>query len=301
MHIEKIFEKHKTTFSFEFFPPKTDKGSERLFENIKRLLPLDPAFVSVTYGAGGSSRKLTRDLVLRLQTETELTVIPHLTCVGASRDEIGEIIQDYKSNGIQNIMALRGDPPISLEEAVTHVNDGFKYATELVAFIKKEFPSMGIGVAGFPEGHPLARNRLVEMDHLKEKVDAGADYICTQLFFDNRDLYDFKERCVLAGIDVPVIAGIMPVQTLSGMKRMADLSPGTRFPAGLLRGIGSAANDDGVAHFGIGWATSQVRELIQHDVKGVHFYTLNNSAATLEIYHSLGMTTSNEKIESVGR
>ncbi|MFW5807660.1 MAG: methylenetetrahydrofolate reductase [NAD(P)H] [Spirochaetota bacterium] len=295
MNIRKIFAEKKTTFSFEFFPPKTDEASERLFETIKQLTPLGPSFVSVTYGAGGTTRGRTHDLVVRLHRETDLTIVPHLTCVGSSREEIHEIIGEYKDAGIENIFALRGDPPKGSVDFIQPEN-GFAYATELVAFIKEHYPSMGIGVAGFPEGHPATPNRLIELDFLKEKIDAGADYICTQMFFDNHEFYDFRERCVLAGITVPIIAGIMPITSKKGMKRMAELSLGTRFPASLLRSIDRIENDEMVANAGVHWASEQVRDLLHNGVKGIHFYTLNNSSSTLQIYKSLGVTHSEQLI-----
>ena len=291
MHIANILQQHSPHFSFEFFPPKTEEASKSLFESIKELTPLKPSYVSVTYGAGGSTRQLTHDLIVRLQKESQLTIVSHLTCVGANKDEIKEILTKYTNSGIQNIMALRGDPAKG-ETRFVQTQNGFAYAAELVAFIKKHFPTMGIGVAGFPEGHPTTPNRLKEIDNLKAKVDAGADYICTQLFFDNRDFYDFCERCEIAGIKVPIIAGIMPVTSRKGLARMAELALGVHFPAKLIRAISRAENDEYVEKVGIHWATEQVRDLIDRNVAGVHFYTLNRSKATLKIYDALGMKDS---------
>jgi methylenetetrahydrofolate reductase (NADPH) len=236
MHISEIFKKPGTHFSFEFFPPKTEKDSLMLFETIKDLSPIRPSFVSVTYGAGGSTNELTQNLVVLLHQQTPLNIVAHLTSIGASREQVGRQVEKIAQAGIENILALRGDPPKNIENFIP-ASDGFKYAAEMVAYIKKHFPQMGIGVAGFPEGHPATPNRLKEMDYLKEKVEAGADYICTQLFFDNRDYYDFCERCELAGINIPVIAGIMPVTSLRGMKRMAELALGVRIPAKLMRAV----------------------------------------------------------------
>lgn len=293
MHITEILESHKKSFSFEFFPPKDQASSEILFNNINDLVRLKPAYVSVTYGAGGSTRELTHELVVRIIKETDLTVVSHLTCVGSSRDEIGTILQDYWDHGIRNIMALRGDPPKNSPDFVQHPH-GFAHAHELVAFIRKEFPGMGIGIAGYPEGHPETPNRLNEIDYLKMKVDAGADYLCTQLFFDNRDFYDFRERCELASIGIPILAGIMPIVSRKGMERMASLALGTRYPARLLRALGRAQDDEHFKKVGIHWATEQVRDLIDNGVKGIHFYTLNRSQATLQIYDSLGVTDSEQ-------
>lgn len=291
MHIREILEKHKISFSFEFFPPKTEKGSEALFKTISELVPLNPAYVSVTYGAGGSSRDLTHDLIVKIQNQTNLTVVSHLTCVGSTKEEIHNILSRYKENNIMNIMALRGDPPAG-ESKFKKVEGGFEYACELVEFIKKHFPYMGIGVAGYPEGHPETPNRIKEMDNLKRKVDAGADYICTQLFFDNNDFYDFRERCEIAGIHVPIIAGIMPVTSIKGMYKMAELALGTRIPAKLQRALLRAEDDSYVEKVGIHWATQQVYDLIDNGVKGIHFYTLNQSKATREIYASIGISNS---------
>lgn len=279
--------------SFEFFPPKTEKGSDTLFENIKGLMPLHPSYVSVTYGAGGTTRDLTHDLIVKIKEETNLTVVSHLTCVGSTRDEIYAILKKYNDVGIKNILALRGDPPKG-QDKFDPVKGGFEYAAELVAFIKENFPSMGVGVAGFPEGHPDTPNRLKEIEYLKQKVDAGADYICTQLFFDNNEFYDFCERCKLAGIHVPIVAGIMPISSIKGMKRMSELALGARFPAKLLKAVQRAHDDAGVEKVGIHWATEQVRDLLDNNVAGIHFYTLNNSEATLEIHRSLGIKSSRD-------
>ncbi len=300
MHILDILARHRSTLSFEFFPPKTEEASGRLYETIAQLEPYQPSFVSVTYGAGGSTRELTHDIVIRLKETTALDPIPHLTCVCHQEAEIASILERYAAAGVSNILALRGDAPGNSGH-YDRSGDAFQYAADLVAFIKKfndtgahpDRRGFGIGVAGFPEGHPLTPNRLVEMDHLKAKVDAGADYICTQLFFDNHDFYDFRERCHLAGIHIPIIAGIMPITTTSGMRRMADLSGGSVFPAKLLKALQRAGNDpEAVRRVGVHYATEQCADLLDHDVAGIHFYTLNQSTATREIYASLGLKDS---------
>jgi methylenetetrahydrofolate reductase (NADPH) len=291
MHIRDILKNNRVVFSFEFFPPKDRAAAEELFRTISELVPLRPAYVSVTYGAGGSTRELTRDLVVRIQRETSLTVVSHLTCVGATRDEIRRVLEDYQSHGIQNVMALRGDPPRG-QTAFVKALGGFERGAELVAFIRQHFPEMGIGVAGYSEGHPGTPNRLKEIEYLKQKVDAGADYICTQLFFENRDFFDFCERCELAGITVPILAGIMPVTSRKSVQRMAELALGARYPARLLRALDRAETDEHFEKVGVHWATEQVRDLLDRDVRGIHFYTLNRSKATLRIYDSLGVTSS---------
>ncbi|GBU20837.1 5,10-methylenetetrahydrofolate reductase [Fibrobacteres bacterium R8-0-B4] len=289
-HISEILGSGAISFSFEFFPPKSAAASDNLFKTISELTPLNPAFVSVTYGAGGGTASLTHDLVTRLQRETELTVVSHLTCVGAAVDGVRSVLDSYYADGIRNIMALRGDPPKSGAPAPSD----FRYAAELVAFIKKNRPDMGMGVAGSPEGHPETPNRLKEIDYLKAKVDAGADYICTQLFFDNNDFYDFRERCEIAGIKVPIIAGIMPITNKKGMIKMADLALGVRFPGKLQKALSRADSDEHYLNVGIHWATEQVFDLIENDVQGVHFFTLNDAKATLRIYDSLGVSNSAE-------
>lgn len=291
MLIKDILNTKKISFSFEFFPPKTRSGWDKLFHTISDLMPLKPAYVSVTYGAGGSTRDLTHKLVLRIKKETDITVVSHLTCMGSSREEIKSIVKEYNLNGIRNILALLGDPPKG-HGNLAKVENGFEHAADLVSFIKKHFPEMGIGVAGFPDGHPATPNRFKEIEYLKAKVDAGADYIVTQLFFDNRDFYDFCERCELAGIHVPILAGIMPIITRGGMIRMADLAEGVRFPARLLKSVFRAETDEYAEKAGIHWATEQVRDLIDNNVRGIHFYTLNHAKATLKIYESLGVRDS---------
>ena len=296
MHINDIFARDGTTFSFEFFPPKSDAAAEQLFAHIARLESLKPSFVSVTYGAGGSSRQRTHDLVVRLKDRTTLTPVPHLTCVCHTETEIASILDQYAAHGIDNILALGGDPPKDMPNH-DRGKDVFAHAADLVAFIRRCRTSdprgFGIGVAGFPEGHPATPNRLLEMDHLKAKVDAGADYICTQLFFDNHDFYDFRERCELAGIKVPIIAGIMPITSANSLRRMAETALGAHYPAKLLRAISRAGADpQAIARVGIHWATEQCRDLLDHQVRGIHFYTLNNSEATLQIYQNLGVADS---------
>jgi methylenetetrahydrofolate reductase (NADPH) len=236
--------------------------------------------------------------VVRIHAETKLTAVSHLTCVCHSRDELAAILDRYAASGIENIMALGGDPPRHLPN-YDRSKDAFQYAEGLVRFIRSHSnPSnkrgFGVGVAGFPEGHPITPNRLKEMDYLKQKVDAGADYICTQLFFENRDFYDFRERCDLTGIRVPIVAGIMPITSKAGMIRMAELALGARFPAPLLKAVNRCADDRAVAKVGIHWATEQCRDLLDNQVRGIHFYTLNKSDATRQIYENLGVADSDD-------
>ena len=297
MHITDIINKGRPTFSFEFFPPKSERASESLFETIKDLESLAPSYVSITYGAGGTTRERTHDLVEKILEKTTLIPIPHLTCVQHTEEEISNILKRYSDKGISNILALRGDNPKG-DAQYDRSKDSFCFARELVEFIRnfdnlaldKKSKSFGIGVAGFPEGHPETPNRIKEMDHLKAKVDSGADYICTQLFFDNHDFFDFRDRCELAGINIPIIAGIMPVTSISGMQRMADLAAGSRFPAKLLKSIDRCNLDsDAVERVGIQYATEQCSDLLNNGVDGIHFYTLNKSKSTRGVFEALGI------------
>lgn len=296
-HIADIFQENRTTLSFEFFPPKSAEAAETLYRTISQLEPLKPTFVSVTYGAGGTTRELTHDLVMRIHRETSLEPIPHLTSVCHTEREIAEILETYAQAGIGNVLALGGDPPRDMPD-YKRTRDAFQHAADLVRFIRdfKGHPDprgFGIGVAGFPEGHPGTPNRLSELDFLKKKVDEGANYICTQLFFDNRDFYDFRDRCELAGIHVPIIAGVMPITSTKGMGKMAELAAGSRFPASLLRALERCEEHrDSIRNVGVHWATEQCRDLIDNEVAGIHFYTLNRSAATKQIYQFLGLRDS---------
>jgi methylenetetrahydrofolate reductase (NADPH) len=299
MHILDILDRAKPSLSFEFFPPRTESTWEDLYQAIRELEPLQPSFVSITYGAGGGTRELTHDLVVKIKQTTSIPPVPHLTCVGHSESEVGEILQRYAAAGVTNILALRGDPPKD-QPNYDWSQGEFQQAADLVRFIRNFNASgvhpdprgFGIGVAGFPEGHPSTPNRVDELDFLKAKVDAGADYICTQLFFDNHDFLDFRDRCDLAGIKVPIIAGVMPVTSIQGMKRMAELAAGARYPAKLLRALERAkSNAAAVERVGIHYAAEQCAGLLDEGVDGIHFYTLNKSHATREIYDTLGIGT----------
>ncbi len=288
MHILDLLARGKPTLSFEFYPPKNPADRDKLMVQIGRLAELNPDFVSVTYGAGGGTRDLTLDLVSRLRRHSP---IPHLTCVGHNRREIRGLLTRYATDGVSNILAMRGDTP---RGGPVTAGD-FPQAIDLVRFIR-EFArhndprGFGIGVAGFPEGHPGTPNRMLEMDHLKAKVDAGANYICTQLFFDNHDFLDFRERCELAGIHVPIIAGIMPLTSISSMKRISELAGGARIPAKLIRAFHRAgSHPEAIRQAGIHHAAAQCSELLLHNVAGLHFYTLNQASATLEIASRIGL------------
>ena len=292
MHIRELLAANQPSISFEFFPPKSAEASEKLFKVIEELAAKKPSFVSVTYGAGGTTRDLTHDLVVRIMKEASIPAVPHLTCVLHSKKEMNEILSRYAEVGVGNILALRGDPPRN-QPNYSRLDDEFPYAQDLVREIvafnrESSTPDFGVGVAGFPEGHPETPNRLKEMDYFKAKVDEGADYICTQLFFDNHDLLDFRDRCSLAGIEIPIIAGVMPVTSRKGMIRMAELAAGSRFPA-KLQSLLSGAPDDDVTEIGIDYATLQSQEILKEGFPGIHFYTLNKSRSTLEVVERLAL------------
>lgn len=296
MHISDIIQRDGKTISFEFFPPRTDTARDELLNRMGEFESLKPSFVSVTYGAGGSTRQRTNDLVVRLKEEGRVDPIPHLTCVKHVHGEIEPILQRYADAGISNILALRGDLPGDDPE-YDPAGDEYQHAVDLVRHIKQFNESgvhpdprgFGIGVAGFPEGHPETPNRLRQLEYLREKVDAGADWVTSQMFFDNACFHDWCERCRLEGIDVPLVAGIMPITGIRTMQRMADLAGGTNFPAKLQRRIHRHQDDDdAIRQVGVQWATEQCNELLDHGVAGIHFYTLNRSDATLEIFRALG-------------
>jgi len=283
MRIIEQLQKGQPTLSFEFFPPKDDIGFWDLYRTIEALHPIKPTYVSVTYGAGGSTRKKTLDLVARIKSDIKIEPLAHLTCVSADRTELGQVVDDFKNRGIENILALRGDPPAGAEK-FTVCEGGFANANELVAFVRERHPSFCIGAACYPEGHPESTDLEVDLDHLKRKVDAGVDFLITQLFFDNTDFLSFRDRAVRAGINVPIIAGIMPVLSVKQVKRFTEMC-GATIPKRLLRRIEAVEDDaEAVRHVGMYHSTQQCLALLEHDAAGIHFYTLNRSSATRAIY-----------------
>jgi len=282
MRIRDQFSPHKPILSFEFFPPKGDIGFWDLYRTIESLKPLAPGYVSVTYGSGGSSRRKTLDLVTRIKSDIGLESMAHLTCVGANRAQLASLLDDLKQHGVENILALRGDPPEG-QSSYTPEPDGFRYANELVEFIRAR-TDLCIAAACYPETHPEAPGEQADLDNLKRKVDAGVDFLITQLFFDNHDFFAFKERMERAGIDVPLVAGIMPVLSVKQIKRFTGMC-GAKIPADLLNRIEGVEDDpEAVRHIGMYHATQQCIELIEKGVAGIHFYTLNRSTATRAIY-----------------
>lgn len=285
MKIIEVLKQDKPAFSFEFFPPKDNDGFDKLFETIDNLKPLNPAFVSVTYGAGGSTRSKTIDLVGRIKKEIGLESMAHLTCVGHNSDEILNVLESIKKQNVDNVLALRGDPPAG-EINFTKPNNGFGYAVELVQFICERF-SFCIGVAGYPEGHPESSNREEDLFHLKKKVLAGASFIVTQLFFDNKYYFDFVASLRKIGVDVPVIPGIMPIVNLKQIKRFTKMC-GATIPHDLMVRLEEAQDDpESVCQIGIDHAANQCRKLLMQGAPGIHFYTLNRSRATLSVLERL--------------
>ncbi|MCX7016896.1 MAG: methylenetetrahydrofolate reductase [NAD(P)H] [Candidatus Sumerlaeota bacterium] len=284
MKISDILAQPGPTFSFEFFPPKDDAAAQQLFEAIQDLGPLAPTFVSVTYGAGGSTRRRTVDLVKTIKAETGIETMAHLTCVGATREEIASVLDELRAAGIENIMALRGDPPEG-EAAFRAVAGGFAHANELIAFIRGRH-AFCVGAACYPEGHVESRSAEADLVHAKWKVDAGANFLVTQLFFDNEVFFRFRDQAAMAGIAVPILAGIMPILSASGVRRMVSMC-GASIPRDLAWNLDHAANDDEVRRIGIDHSYRQCRGLLEEGVKGIHFYTLNRSIATKAIWQRL--------------
>ena len=279
MKIKAILEKVRPSFSFEFFPPKNNEGFEQLYSTIGRLKSCKPTYVSVTFGAGGSTRTQTIDLVGRIKNEIGLESMAHLTCVGSSQEELRSILDILQESGIQNILALRGDPPQG-QETFEKPENGFAYANELVEFIRKHY-DFCIGVAGYPEGHIECSDKNLDLKNLKRKVDAGADFIVTQLFFDNRYYFDFIERTQKVGIDIPIIPGIMPVLNVKQTQRFTKMC-GSTVPKALMKELESFQDEpDTVRKIGIEHATMQCELLLQEDAPGIHFYTLNRSRTRL--------------------
>jgi len=280
--ISELFALKRPLRSLEFFPPKDDTGVQALRDTAVALKKLSPDFVSVTYGAGGSTRERTTQISTMLRGEFGLTVMPHLTCVGHSRAELNDIADRHHAAGIRNIMTLRGDPPKGATE-FKPAPDGLSYANELVTLLKARHGDFCLGVAGYPEMHPQAPSFDADLENLKRKVDAGAVFITTQLFFDNDVFHRFVERCRKTGITVPIVPGIMPPLSLSQVKRMTQLS-GSTVPEKLTRRLEAAGeNADTVEFVGIDWALSQIRDLLAHGAPGYHLYILNRAKAALAL------------------
>ncbi len=287
MFIRDFLASGRPSISFEFFPPKTDDAALQLERTIAELSELEPSFVSVTWGAGGSTREKTIDIVSRIKRETGIEAMAHLTCVGANREEIGAILERLTDAGVENVLALRGDPPKG-QAAFTVAEGGFRYASELADFISQTHGGrLCLGGAAYPEKHPECGNPAVDLNNLKRKVDAGLDFLITQLFFENRHYWEFVERARSAGIRIPIIPGIIPITNAAQVERLT-LSCGALLPFKLGAELDRRRNDpNAVMQLGVAHATSQCIDLLTHGAPGVHFYTLNRSSATRDIFSAL--------------
>jgi methylenetetrahydrofolate reductase (NADPH) len=293
MRIDEILAARGPVFSFEFFPPKTEAGEHNLYAALSELRPLEPSFVSVTYGAGGSTRSKTIEIVKRIRDEYGLEAMAHFTCVGATVSELRATLDEMRQAGIDNVLALRGDPPAGQEEW-TKTEGGLEYSRELVELIAADYP-FAIGAACFPETHIHAATPEEDLQHLVEKVGAGANFLITQLFFDNSFYFDFLRRARDAGITVPIIPGIMPITRVGQIERMAAMC-GSAIPDALRRELHARGDDtEAVLDFGVAYATLQCAELLAAGAPGIHFYTLNRSPATRAILSALKLTRPWEK------
>ncbi len=288
MRIDAILATGGPVFSFEFFPPKTELGERNLYSALTELGTLEPSFVSVTYGAGGSTREKTIEIVKRIKDEYELEAMAHFTCVGATVPELRRTLDEMREAGIDNVLALRGDPPVG-QEAWIKTEGGLEYSRELVELIAGAYP-FAIGAACFPETHIHADSPDADLEHLAEKVGAGVDFLITQLFFDNARYFEFLKRARGIGIEVPIIPGIMPITHAGQVERMAEMC-GSSIPAGLHRELRARGDHpEAVLDFGVAYATLQCAELLAAGAPGIHFYTLNRSPATRAILSALKLT-----------
>lgn len=287
MSLSDMYAQNGLVLSFELFPPKTDKGMENLYGQLEELVTCGPSFITCTYGAGGSTRARTLEVLKGVHDRfPDLPVASHLTLVGASRDGLRAYLREALEQGVSYIVALRGDPPKG-DTTFTPAPDGLRYANELVTLIRAEFPGTGVIVAGYPEVHVEAPDPDTDLDNLKRKVDAGADIVVTQLFYDNELFFRFRDRCARHGIYVPIVPGVLPVTNLAQIKRLTSLC-GATLPEKLLRRLERHEGDDeGQYSVGVYHAAHQVEELVEQGVPGVHFYVLNKSRATALICRAL--------------
>lgn len=282
MRVDTTFGKGRPAVSFEYFPPKNAEAAAQLYETIGQLQSLRPSYVSVTYGAGGGTRRDTVDVVHRIQTTLDTRAMAHLTCVGHRRSEIAAIVDELWDKGVRNILSLRGDPPAVTPGTPPLPPSDFASAAELVSFVRERH-DFCIAVAGYPEGHPRCRDLAEDVKNLKHKVDQGASFIITQLFFDNDYFYRFRDAARRSGVTVPIVAGIMPILNVAQIKRFVSMC-GATIPPALLQRIESVQDDpQSVLAIGVDHALSQCRDLLNHGVDGLHFYTLNRSKATTMI------------------
>ena len=272
--------------SFELFPPKSEAGEAALYQNLAELMAFRPSFVTCTYGAGGSTREKTLDIVSEVRRRHNCPVASHLTCVGSTVDELRSYLKEAWRRGVENIVALRGDPPKG-QTTFQAVTGGLRYANELVSLIRAEFPQFGIAVAGYPETHQEAPSAEVDLQNLQRKVAAGADVVVTQLFYDNADFFRFRDRCHELGIRVPIVPGILPVTNFAQIQRITALCK-AKLPARFVADLAAQGdNEAGQFEVGVAFATRQVQELLDAGVPGVHFYILNKSHATARVLQAV--------------
>ena len=288
MSIKDAYENGRFGLSFELFPPKTPESEAMMWRTVDDLMAFDPSLITCTYGAGGSTRGTTLDVIEGVRSRHNLPVASHLTCVGSTVDELRDYLREARDRGVSAIVALRGDPPKG-ETAFTPVADGLRYASELVALIRSEFPEFGILVAGYPETHQEAVSADADLKNLKRKCDAGGDVVVTQLFYDNADFFRFRDRCGALGITQPIVPGVMPVTNYAQVRRIASLCK-ARLPEDFTRGF-EAAGADEAAQFeaGVEFASRQVQGLIDGGVPGIHFYVLNKSTATVRVLRDVAV------------
>lgn len=287
MSLASYYQSDQPTLSFELFPPKTEKGKAAMFRHLERLLSFNPQYITCTYGAGGSTRDKTLDIVCEVKENYEIPVASHLTIVDATQDQLREYLSSARDGGVDHIVALRGDPP-SGRSFFQSAPGGLRYANELVALIREEFPEFGIAVAGYPETHQEATSPQNDLDNLKRKVDAGADIVITQLFYDNEDYYRFRDNCESMGIRVPIVPGILPALSLKQVKKITRLC-GSKLPKSFENRFNEHPdNDEWQKQVGIEHAAIQVDDLMENKVPGLHFYVLNKSESTSAILESLG-------------
>jgi methylenetetrahydrofolate reductase (NADPH) len=282
MRVAELYHRGRPVFSFEFFPPQTDKGFSSLYATIEELKRLNPDFVSVTWGAGGSTRRKTVELTLQIQREIGIAAAAHLSCIGSTPDQLAETLDQLERGGIENVLTLGGDQPPDYAPPP----GAFRYANELAAFVRGRW-GFCLGGACYPETHPAAPSPEIDLENLVRKVDAGVDFLITQLFFDNRDYFSFVERARAAGIATPIVAGIMPIISAANIRRMTSMC-GARIPEELEARLGEVEQDDRrTREVGVDWATVQCRELLERGVPGIHFYTMNRSPATRMVFQNL--------------
>ncbi|MCH2113712.1 MAG: methylenetetrahydrofolate reductase [NAD(P)H] [Pirellulales bacterium] len=291
MMLAQAYESGKFGLSFELFPPKTVAGMQSLFRHVGRLVAFKPSYITCTYGAGGSTQDKTLEVISGVREKYDASVATHLTCVGRAADELADYLQRAWTLGVRNVVALRGDPPQGKTNFSPPVG-GFAYANELVAFIRKRFPLMGIAVGGYPETHQHALSPQADLENLKRKVDSGADCVITQLFFDNRDFFDFRDRCERIGIGVPIVPGLLPVTSGAQIKRIASLC-GAKVPRPLVEDLQRNDDDpDRQFELGVEYAIQQTAGLLAEGVAGLHYYVLNKSAATERVLGSVQLPRS---------